>query len=303
VSADSARCVSLRSPRGWLPCLHRRHRCADLTWLFPVACAPATAPQSPTPMRMVRKAGGGCATLCASRERRTSTSSSATTTTWPWPASSSSRRWTQPGRPTTAGGPPTRALRYATRNPPPIEHSACSQLPASVQVTSRRTFQADPLRKPASTLISPLCLHGGSTFHLSESSVTERAFCVYSWSSYGFKCDDASTQAGSPPPPHPELRAYKASYNRPFATRAYRTVNMPFNSEYPFVRWLERNGYDVVYWSGTYAPSSCILLTQLGSRQFRQQHSSGCERLPIAVCVCVCFMRMKLYACVCSECG
>ena len=25
---------------------------------------------------------------------------------------------------------------------------------------------------------------------------------------------------------------------------------MVLNSEYPFVRWLERNGYDVVYWSG-----------------------------------------------------
>lgn len=74
--------------------------------------------------------------------------------------------------------------------------------------------------------------------------------CWGTTNTYGFKCDSPETQAGSPPPPHPELRAYKASYNRPFATRAYRAVNMPFNSEYPFVRWLERNGFDVVYWSG-----------------------------------------------------
>ena len=45
-------------------------------------------------------------------------------------------------------------------------------------------------------------------------------------------------------------RAYKASLNRPYATRSYRAVNMPFQCEYPMVRWLERNGYDVSYWSG-----------------------------------------------------
>ena len=47
-----------------------------------------------------------------------------------------------------------------------------------------------------------------------------------------------------------EPRAPKVSYNRPFETRHYRAVNMPFNSEYPMVRWLERNGYDVSYSSG-----------------------------------------------------
>ena len=49
---------------------------------------------------------------------------------------------------------------------------------------------------------------------------------------------------GGPP------RAPKVSYNRPFETRHYRAVNMVFNSEYPMVRWLERNGYDVSYTSG-----------------------------------------------------
>ena len=45
-------------------------------------------------------------------------------------------------------------------------------------------------------------------------------------------------------------RAYKVSYNRPFETRHYRAVNMVFNAEYPFVRWLEANGYDVSYSTG-----------------------------------------------------
>ncbi|MXX70038.1 MAG: hypothetical protein F4Y74_13895 [Gemmatimonadales bacterium] len=49
---------------------------------------------------------------------------------------------------------------------------------------------------------------------------------------------------GGPP------RAPKVSYNRPFENRHYRAVNMVFNSEYPMVRWLERNGYDVSYSSG-----------------------------------------------------
>ncbi|MGQ0734158.1 MAG: N,N-dimethylformamidase beta subunit family domain-containing protein [Acidobacteriota bacterium] len=47
-----------------------------------------------------------------------------------------------------------------------------------------------------------------------------------------------------------DLRAYKVSYNRPFETRDYRAVNHVFNGEYPMVRWLEANGYDVTYTTG-----------------------------------------------------
>jgi hypothetical protein len=51
----------------------------------------------------------------------------------------------------------------------------------------------------------------------------------------------------------PVGRAYKVSYNRPFNTRA--TQGGPqesylFNSEYPMLRWLERNGYNVSYTTG-----------------------------------------------------
>ena len=56
-------------------------------------------------------------------------------------------------------------------------------------------------------------------------------------------------------PEHPRLRggpprAYKASYNRPLETRHYRAVNAVFNAEYPFVRFLEANGYDASYTTG-----------------------------------------------------
>lgn len=44
-----------------------------------------------------------------------------------------------------------------------------------------------------------------------------------------------------------QFRAYKVSRNRPLAQR---NVNQFFNAEYALARWLERNGYDVTYFSG-----------------------------------------------------
>ena len=41
--------------------------------------------------------------------------------------------------------------------------------------------------------------------------------------------------------------AHKVSYNRPFTTRDTPTEDWLFNAEYPMLRWLERNGYDVSY--------------------------------------------------------
>jgi hypothetical protein len=48
----------------------------------------------------------------------------------------------------------------------------------------------------------------------------------------------------------PVGRAYKVSYNRPFTTADNAIEDWLFNSEYPMVRWLERNGYDVSYFTG-----------------------------------------------------
>ena len=46
-------------------------------------------------------------------------------------------------------------------------------------------------------------------------------------------------------------RAYKVSYNRPFNTRVVDSgQDWLFNAEYPMVRWLEANGYDVSYITG-----------------------------------------------------
>ena len=59
-----------------------------------------------------------------------------------------------------------------------------------------------------------------------------------------------SSTYGSFDPSKPARRAYKVSLNRPYETRAYRAVNKVFNAEYPMVRWLEANGYDVSYTTG-----------------------------------------------------
>ena len=48
----------------------------------------------------------------------------------------------------------------------------------------------------------------------------------------------------------PAGRAYKVSYNRPFTTRGNAPEDWVFNAEYPMVRFLESNGYDVSYISG-----------------------------------------------------
>jgi hypothetical protein len=52
----------------------------------------------------------------------------------------------------------------------------------------------------------------------------------------------------------PVGRAYKVSYNRPMiwrAGRAFAGISNLFGAEYPMVRWLESNGYDVTYFSGS----------------------------------------------------
>jgi hypothetical protein len=51
----------------------------------------------------------------------------------------------------------------------------------------------------------------------------------------------------------PAGRAYKVSYNRPLTIRGAGgggQATSLFNAEYPMVRWLEQNGYDVSYTSG-----------------------------------------------------
>jgi N,N-dimethylformamidase beta subunit-like, C-terminal/Domain of unknown function (DUF4082)/Bacterial Ig domain len=48
----------------------------------------------------------------------------------------------------------------------------------------------------------------------------------------------------------PAGRAYKVSYNRPFNTRDVVNRSWFFYAEYPMIRWLEANGYDLTYFTG-----------------------------------------------------
>ena len=56
-------------------------------------------------------------------------------------------------------------------------------------------------------------------------------------------------------------RAFKVSYNRPFDTRSFEAASFVFNAEYPMIRWLESNGYDVSYFTGVDAARSPALIT------------------------------------------
>ncbi len=68
---------------------------------------------------------------------------------------------------------------------------------------------------------------------------------------------------------NPAGRAYKVSYNRPFFTRGgsgspqtetESPADFVFNAEYPMVRFLESNGYDVTYFTGVDADRNGALI-------------------------------------------
>ncbi|MCP3421037.1 DUF4082 domain-containing protein [Nocardioides pinisoli] len=77
---------------------------------------------------------------------------------------------------------------------------------------------------------------GGSDMLFQTSDTTWQAYNTYGGN---------SLYTGSP-----AGRAYKVSYNRPFTTRGNAPEDWVFNAEYPMVRFLEANGYDVSYSSG-----------------------------------------------------
>jgi hypothetical protein len=57
-------------------------------------------------------------------------------------------------------------------------------------------------------------------------------------------------------------RAFKVSYNRPLNTGTFNGWTWIFSEEYPMVRWLEANGYDVSYSIGVDTDRSGPLITQ-----------------------------------------
>ena len=64
----------------------------------------------------------------------------------------------------------------------------------------------------------------------------------------------------------PAGRAYKVSYNRPLVTHqafgGKGALSVPLGAEYPMVRWLEANGYNISYFSGVDTDRRGTLLQQ-----------------------------------------
>ncbi|MGH7724670.1 MAG: N,N-dimethylformamidase beta subunit family domain-containing protein [Candidatus Eiseniibacteriota bacterium] len=73
-------------------------------------------------------------------------------------------------------------------------------------------------------------------------SISESTYQAYN--SYGGNSLYGGSVAG-----YPAGHATKVSYNRPFITRSGPSEDWFFNADYPMVRWLERNGYDVSYFT------------------------------------------------------
>ena len=81
---------------------------------------------------------------------------------------------------------------------------------------------------------------------------------------------------------HEPGRAYKVSYNRPFTTRGDDGgQDWVFNAEYPMVRWLEANGYDVSYTTGVdtdRAGAAASATTRASCRSGHDEYWSGEQR-------------------------
>ena len=99
---------------------------------------------------------------------------------------------------------------------------------------------ANSLHNPRASLIYFVVRDSGSTSDIvvQTSDTTWQAYNLYG---------GANTYYGLTPP---YRRAYKVSYNRPWQTRATRAINILFGAEYPMIRWLESNGYQITYQSG-----------------------------------------------------
>src|SRR5438270_11365221 len=55
-------------------------------------------------------------------------------------------------------------------------------------------------------------------------------------------------------------RSFKVSYNRPSDTRRFEAASWVFYAEYPMVRWLEANAYDVTYFTSVDAARTGTLI-------------------------------------------
>jgi N,N-dimethylformamidase beta subunit-like protein len=70
------------------------------------------------------------------------------------------------------------------------------------------------------------------------------------WAAYNTYGGNSLYDGGGPGGGSAIGRAYKVSYNRPLINRGSSFWASLFTAEYPMVRWLERNGYNISYTTG-----------------------------------------------------
>ena len=102
------------------------------------------------------------------------------------------------------------------------------------------------------------------------SDMTWQAYNDYSADLYG--CLQGSFNSA--------CRAFKVSYNRPFHTRSFEPQSWVFSQEYPMVKWLEANGYDVSYSTDTDTDrnGSLILNHKVWMSNGHDEYWSGAQR-------------------------
>ena len=79
------------------------------------------------------------------------------------------------------------------------------------------------------------------------------------------------------------VRGLKVSYNRPSDTRSFEAATFLFNAEYPMIRWLEANGFDVSYFTGVDAVrnSGLILNHKVYMSSGHDEYWDGTQRANI----------------------
>ena len=171
----------------------------------------------------------------------------------PWSADGDASPWDSP--PDAVSGIWFARLVRQDDAPSPWRADACPDGPAAAPAADEHAYGARGHGRLEIALREPRASHvvfvvrdddGRSDILFQTADTTWQAYNRYGGHSTYSELDPAYPRGHGAR----RERAYKVSYNRPLETRHYRAVNTVFNAEYPFVRWLERNGYDVSYTTG-----------------------------------------------------
>ena len=111
---------------------------------------------------------------------------------------------------------------------------------------------ANPLKEPRASHIYFIVRDddGRSDVLFQAEDVSAQAYNRYGGPNDSGSNTYGSWIQGSAVPGRYVLRAHEVSFNRPLSNRDWQTVDQPFHAEYPMIRWLEANGYDLSYFSG-----------------------------------------------------